>query len=103
MIRHFDGSNAEQIVMQSKRGAIWVLVWGHMNLGYEADGHRVCITLKEAEQARANWARWQERHGLHPTGHYLMRGVFVYPPGERARYCQIHQGDPQTRKRLDVR
>ena len=103
MIRHYNGKNGEEIVMQSKRGAIWVIVWGRMNFGFDAQGHRVCLTLGECEKARENWARWQIRKGLSPTRHPMMPGLFVFPPGERALYCQIQKGDPQTRRRLDIR
>jgi len=103
LIRHYDGTNVEQIIMQSQRGAIWVLVWGHMNHGWVPEGHRICLTAKECEEHRANWARWQERHGWSVTRHYLFKGLFAYPPLGRARYCRIEKGDPQTRKVLDVR
>lgn len=103
MIRHYDGTNIEQIVMQSKRGAIWVIVWGHMEGGYKPHGHRICLTAAECEAHRANWVRWQERRGLRPTRHYLFKGMFVYELGQRTRYCRIEKGDPQTRKVLDVR
>jgi len=103
VIRHYDGKNIEQIVMQSQRGAIWVIVWGHMNGGHVPEGHRICLTAKECEAHRDNWARWQERQGWKVTRHYVYRGLFAYPPLGRARYCRIEKGDPQTRKVLDVR
>ena len=89
MIRHYDGSNEEQIVMQSKRGAIWALEW-------TPSRHRIFITKDAALKAQRHWKIWKMRQ------HWKQRGRYFEDPATgRQEACFISKIDPQTRKKVE--
>ena len=96
MIRHFDGRNAEQIVMQSKLGAIWAVEWTWRK-------HRICIYLKDAEKARENWKRWYRRQGWIVSGHRAVHPSDKLQHMRSPAVCNIVKYDPKTRSVVDVR
>jgi hypothetical protein len=89
VIRHYDGTNAEQISAQSKRGAIWAVEWTHKK-------HRICLTRKDAEKAQRAWVAWKKRLGWNVIGHRARS-----EDGKREG-CFIVKYDPHTRKVLEV-
>jgi len=96
VIRHFDGSNAEQITMQSKRGAIWAVEWTWQK-------HRICLTAKEAERVRGIWKRWYERRGWIVKGHRAWHPTDRIQDKRSPAVCYVVKYDPVTRSKLDHR
>jgi len=90
MIRHYDGTNGEQIRMQSKRGAIWAVEWTYRK-------HRICLTAQEAERVRRVWIEWKKRRGEDVRGHRVFRD------GKAAEVCKIVKYDAMTLEVLDLR
>jgi hypothetical protein len=96
VIRHFDGTNAEQITMQSRRGVIWVVEWTWKK-------HRICLTAAEAERVRKVWKDWYKRRG------WQVVGRFAYHPSDRIQHqrspavCVIRKYDAISRRVLDAR
>jgi hypothetical protein len=96
VIRHFDGTNGEQITMQSKRGAIWAVEWTWRK-------HRICLTAKEAERVREVWKQWYERCGWVVSGHRAWHPTDRLQHQRSPAVCNVVKYDPKSRSVVDVR
>jgi len=74
VIRHFDGTNGEEIAQQARGGRIFVVEWTWLE-------HGIVLTKKEGDFAMWLWRMWYEYRGwkVRSRGHGL-EGYVAYAP-----------------------